>query len=214
MSGTRREELERLADEIVPVLLARLADSALGELEVRGGEWRVRVRRASASSTAPAATHPSGRGRDRGGRALAQKPSVVVSRDVQALAAGQLGTASANGEISIAALGSGEPGRRGGDESGRVVVRAPAVGYYAPPDGLATGQVVARDDALGHVDVLGVRQAVVAPAQGIVSRLFVEPGQAVEYGQELLQIDAVHRTEAAQRPESREAALRGGVEPG
>jgi multidrug efflux pump subunit AcrA (membrane-fusion protein) len=48
---------------------------------------------------------------------------------------------------------------------------------------------VAAGDVFGWVDVLGVRQDVVAPLSGTVGRLLVEPGQAVEYGQELLQID-------------------------
>jgi biotin carboxyl carrier protein len=42
---------------------------------------------------------------------------------------------------------------------------------------------------MGHIDVLGVRQEVVAPADGIVGRLLVEAGQAVEYGQELVRLD-------------------------
>ena len=193
VSRTRREELERLADEVVPILLARLADSGLGELEVRGGDWRVRVRRSS-GATPQSGPGGSGRGRDRAGRRSAGKASISLSRDVHALA-GQLGTPSANGVSGAPQPGAGDAGRRGDPETGRVVVRAPAVGYFIPPDGLATGQVVGRDDVLGHVDVLGVRQDVVASRQGIVSRLFVEPGQAVEYGQELLQIDAVHRAE-------------------
>jgi biotin carboxyl carrier protein len=209
VTRTRREELERLADEVVPILLSRLADSRLGELEVRGGDWRVRVRRTSSASPRSGPSS-SGRGRDRASRGSAGKASISVSRDVHALAS-QLGTPSANGETGTPQAGGGDAGRRADTETGRVVVRAPAVGYFLPPDALATGQLVGRDDVLGHVDVLGVRQDVVAPRQGIVSRLFVEPGQAVEYGQELLQIDAVHR---AEEPARRAAAVRGGGEPG
>jgi biotin carboxyl carrier protein len=80
-----------------------------------------------------------------------------------------------------------------------VIARAPAVGYYTPVDGLSPGKIVAFDDVLGQIDVLGVRQAVVAPAAGIVSRLMAQAGEAVEYGQELLQIDVVPRAEAVAR---------------
>ena len=39
--------------------------------------------------------------------------------------------------------------------------------------------------------MLGVAQEVVAPVDGIVGETLVEPGDAVEYGQELLVIDFV-----------------------
>ena len=42
-------QLARVADELLPPLVARLGVSDLGEIEVRQGSWRVRIRRASAS---------------------------------------------------------------------------------------------------------------------------------------------------------------------
>ncbi len=56
-------EIGRLADELIPALIARLGASGLGEVEVREGDWKVRLRR-------PADAAP-GFGRrltDRGGR--------------------------------------------------------------------------------------------------------------------------------------------------
>jgi biotin carboxyl carrier protein len=50
-------------------------------------------------------------------------------------------------------------------------------------------------DRLGAVDLLGVPQEVVAPADGIVGASLVEPGQAVEYGQELIVIELAARSE-------------------
>ena len=44
-------------------------------------------------------------------------------------------------------------------------------------------------DRLGSVDMLGVPQEVVAPADGVVGASLVEPGEAVEYGQELILIE-------------------------
>jgi biotin carboxyl carrier protein len=38
-------ELEALTDEVLPALIARLRASRLGELEVRSGSWRIRLRR-------------------------------------------------------------------------------------------------------------------------------------------------------------------------
>ena len=37
----------RLADELLPALIARLEASTLGELEIRRNGWRVRLRRAT-----------------------------------------------------------------------------------------------------------------------------------------------------------------------
>jgi methylmalonyl-CoA carboxyltransferase small subunit len=135
-----------VAEQLLPALVARLGVSGLGELEVRQGDWRVRLRR-QASPGRP--TGPAG------------------------AAVGDAARSQGPGRPAVA----------------RGMVTAPAVGYYTPRDGMRVGQPVAAGDVFGWVDVLGVRQDVVAPLAGIVGRLLVAPGQAVEYGQELLQID-------------------------
>jgi biotin carboxyl carrier protein len=43
---------------------------------------------------------------------------------------------------------------------------------------------------IGFVDVLGVRQEVVSPLDGVLRELDVEPGQAVEYGQPLGRVES------------------------
>jgi pyruvate/2-oxoglutarate dehydrogenase complex dihydrolipoamide acyltransferase (E2) component len=55
---------------------------------------------------------------------------------------------------------------------------------------VAVGRIVRSGDTLGYVDVLGVRQDVVAPVDGVLMRLLAEPGQAVEYGQGLAFVEA------------------------
>ena len=55
------------------------------------------------------------------------------------------------------------------------------------------GTRVRAGDRLGYVDVLGVRQEVVAPVDGVVGRELVEAGDAVEYGQELIVIELATR---------------------
>lgn len=67
--------------------------------------------------------------------------------------------------------------------------RSPAVGYFSPARGLVVGQGVSAGDTLGSVDVLGIDQEVIAPIDGIVSAVLAETGQAVEYGQVLVEID-------------------------
>src|SRR4029077_10405830 len=61
-----------------------------------------------------------------------------------------------------------------------------AVGYFALRAGLAVGHRVSRGDVLGWVDVLGVRMEIVSPADGVIGRFVTEPGDPVEYGQELV----------------------------
>lgn len=69
-------------------------------------------------------------------------------------------------------------------------VPAPAVGYFVYADGLGPGLAVEKGDALGFVEVLGVRHDVRAPRRGVVRNLVTETGEAVEYGQTLLELEA------------------------
>jgi acetyl-CoA carboxylase biotin carboxyl carrier protein len=69
-------------------------------------------------------------------------------------------------------------------------VTSPAVGYFAYIDGLGPGLAVEKGDPLGYVDVLGVRHDVRAPRSGVVRSLVTEAGEAVEYGQLLIELEA------------------------
>ena len=69
------------------------------------------------------------------------------------------------------------------------VARSPAVGYFSPAPQLTVGLSVSAGDVLGTIDVLGIAQEVVTPADGIVVSILAEDGQAVEYGQVLADID-------------------------
>ena len=53
------------------------------------------------------------------------------------------------------------------------------------------GTRVRAGDRLGDVDMLGVRQEVSSPVDGILGATLVEPGDAVEYGQDLVRIELV-----------------------
>jgi acetyl-CoA carboxylase biotin carboxyl carrier protein len=69
-------------------------------------------------------------------------------------------------------------------------VASPAVGFFVFADGLGPGLDVAKGDPLGHVEMLGVRHDVRAPRGGRVSHLVAESGEAVEYGQVVLELEA------------------------
>jgi acetyl-CoA carboxylase biotin carboxyl carrier protein len=70
-------------------------------------------------------------------------------------------------------------------------VSSPAVGYFLFADGLGPGLAIEKGDTLGYVDVLGVRHEVRAPRGGRVRNLVAESGEAVEYGQVVIEIEPV-----------------------
>ena len=185
-ADTRRAIL-RLVDELLPPLIARLGASNLGELEIRDGGWRVRLRR----RVAPAVGDRDARGAGRRRRA-----SSSGAGDEQFETRLATGRTSGNGaRPQLTPVGPGREGadsptpRRPDPPSG--IAASPAVGYYAPREGLGPGHAVRAGDVVGHVDVLGVRQEVVSPIDGIVARLLAEPGEAVEFGQELVRVDVL-----------------------
>jgi biotin carboxyl carrier protein len=69
-------------------------------------------------------------------------------------------------------------------------VTSPAVGFFVYADGLGPGMPVDKGDELGHVEMLGVRHEVRAPRRGMVRNLVTETGEAVEYGQLLIEMEA------------------------
>ena len=73
-------------------------------------------------------------------------------------------------------------------------VASPAVGFFVYADGLGPGLDVTKGDALGHVEMLGVRHDVRAPRAGTVRHLVAESGEAVEYGQTVVEIEPAERT--------------------
>lgn len=68
-------------------------------------------------------------------------------------------------------------------------VASPAVGFFVYADGLGPGLAVDKGDALGQVEMLGVRHDVRAPRRGTVRNLVAESGEAVEYGQVVLELE-------------------------
>src|SRR5688572_7471159 len=69
-----------------------------------------------------------------------------------------------------------------------VGVASPAVGFFVYADGLGPGLEVSKGDELGHVEMLGVRHDVRAPRGGTVGHLVAESGEAVEYGQVVIEL--------------------------
>jgi acetyl-CoA carboxylase biotin carboxyl carrier protein len=82
-------------------------------------------------------------------------------------------------------------------EPRRDVIASPAVGYFSPRDGIEAGASVRGGDTIGHVDVLGVRVDVVVGVDGKLSKLDVESGEAVEYGQPIAHLEPATATRPA-----------------
>ena len=78
----------------------------------------------------------------------------------------------------------------GADVASSIGVSSPAVGFFVYADGLGPGQPVGKGDPLGHVEMLGVRHDVRAPRGGTVRHLVAESGEAVEYGQVVVELAA------------------------
>jgi biotin carboxyl carrier protein len=173
-NGAGRLELGRVADDLLPALIARLGASELGELEVREDGWRIRLRRETSGFRAP-----------EGGRTHAERSAGHTSSPGHATGSGHATSAHVP---STGAVSRPYVARR--------TATSPGVGYFSPRDGLAVGQPVKAGDSLGHIDVLGVRQDVVGPVDGVVGRILATVGEAVEYGQELVRIDGIDRESA------------------
>ncbi len=166
--------LERLRTDLLPALIAKLGATGLGELEVREGAWRVRLRRPSSVGATPIAQHRDRRPGDRDRTARSGVPA-----------------ANPSGLTPVGPGRDDHDGRDGssGRDGSRTVATSPAVGTFQPRPESGAGSRVRAGDRLGTVDMLGVPQEVVAPADGVVGASLVEPGDAVEFGQGLILIE-------------------------
>ena len=158
--------IDRLTGELLPALIAKLGATGLGELEVREGAWRVRLRRPAG----PQAGARDRRASDRGGAERSTERMHERPPRAQHLHPHPEPPATARSDS-------------------RSVATSPAVGIYQPRKDLTMGSRVRAGDRLGAVDMLGVAQEVVAPIDGVVGTSLVEPGEAVEYGQELIVVE-------------------------
>ena len=158
--------IDRLTEDVLPALIAKLGATGLGELEVREGGWRVRLRR-------PADGQPPTRARRPAERSTGDRPERGPDR---------------SNERAPRTLHRPLEAKTARTQS-RAVATSPAVGIYRPRADLAVGARVRAGDRVGAVDILGVAQEVVAPVDGILGSSLVESGDAVEYGQEILVIE-------------------------
>lgn len=194
--------IDRLIDALMPALVAKLGTLNVGELEVREGDWRVRLRR-PAGPSAPYGRRVS----DRAGQRVPPGHDAVGAPAMTRAAAPAPPAYASNGSAGppLAPAGLGRsadgPDREDADADRVPAVRgpiatSPAVGTFQPGPAAVGGTRVRVGDRLGAVDMLGIPQDVLAPADGVVVGVIVEAGTAVEYGQELVHIEAAGAVEA------------------
>ena len=188
-----------LVDDLLPALIAKLSTTHLGEIEVREGDWRIRLRRPAGgdpkesrrATDRPSRTQPGreGHGHPRGALEGSRPPRVV-------LPAGYAdATVGSNGSGGLKTT-NGAGGGSSAHEPAQPVATSPAVGIFHPGPRAATGTRIRAGDSLGSVDMLGIAQDLVSPVDGVVAATLVEVGTAVEYGQELVQIELAAPAEA------------------
>jgi biotin carboxyl carrier protein len=191
--------IDRLADEFLPALAAKLAATGLGEIEVREGQWKVRVRRPASEGATQVRRGSDKASRAQPGHAGHGHPPAGLEGHRGAQGRGPVAHSTNGSSPSLTPVGPGD-GADNASTQGRLdaldeprstttVATSPAVGVYQPRPELRLGAKVRSGDRLGAVDMLGIAQEVVAPADGLVGPSLVEPGQAVEYGQELVVIE-------------------------
>lgn len=201
--------IDRLVDELLPALVAKLSATELGEIEVREGAWKVRLRRPAngrvpsrrSSDRSSERASRSQPGHEGHGHARGATESHRSARATSSAATGPQATPASDTNGSSPpplAVGPGRPieiqTRSFSSDSHRVVATSPAVGIYQPRTELTPGTRVRAGDRLGSVNMLGVPQEVVAPADGVVGAGYADAGDAVEYGQELVAIELVPAT--------------------
>jgi acetyl-CoA carboxylase biotin carboxyl carrier protein len=157
--------LARLSESLVPALVQKLAASGLGELEVREGDWRIRLRRSPGSTGSTA-------------RRAVERPRMNVhERDGR----GRDPHPQARGADRSTSPAAGAGPRRS-------VVTSPAVGVFRPE--AAVGRRLRAGDRIGTVDLLGIPQDIIAPIDGTLAEVIAQAGEAVEYGEEVAVVEA------------------------
>lgn len=171
--------LARLSETLVPALVQKLASSGLGELEVREGDWRVRLRRPMHASVTAHARRPE---RARAGHpGTAERDPGRSSRD----------PGGADGGSATSTLARPWDDPRPSDDPDaerRAIATSPAVGVFRP--GASIGARVRAGDRIAIVDLLGIPQDVLAPIDGSLVDVFVQAGEAVEYGEAVAAVES------------------------
>jgi len=170
--------LASLAEALVPALVAKLNATGLGELEVREGDWHIRLRRGAAAPRRPE--------RPRHAATVASPPPAAASAaSVSPASASPASASPASAPQAAPAPAAAAPEPAAARPEPAV---ASVVGIFKPV--AEVGARVRAGDRVAVVDLLGIPQDVVAPIDGTVVEIFPQAGDGVEYGEEVLLVEA------------------------
>jgi acetyl-CoA carboxylase biotin carboxyl carrier protein len=156
-------QIEGLADDLLPALIAKLGATGLAELEVREGDWRVRLRRSADGSTTGARTTPGRAARSAGGHAdhAHQQPPAEPAVDPYRAAATSPGVGIYHPRPEI----SSGSRVRAGDRIASVDVLGIPQEVVAPVNGIVGAGLVDNGDAVEYGQELVWIELISTPAE-------------------------------------------------
>lgn len=155
-------QIEGLADELLPALIAKLGATGLAELEVREGTWKVRLRRPADGSSPSGRAAAARAARPTGGHAEhAHQPVPEVVADPYRAAATSpaVGIYQPRPEISSGSR------VRAGDRIASVDVLGIPQEVVSPVDGIVGAGVVESGDAVEYGQELVWIEMISSPAE-------------------------------------------------
>jgi len=154
--------LARLSETLVPALVAKLTGTGLGEVEVREGDWKIRVRRPVTAGAAPA---PRRSERPRLGAASHAEPRAAKPAATQTAAEPD----ARRSVVTSPAVGIFRPGVavgtvvRAGDRIAVVDLLGIPQDVTAPIDGTLVDVIAQAGEAVEYGEEVAVVEAVPAP---------------------------------------------------
>ncbi len=156
----------------VKKLIELLKESGIAEIEVHEGEESVRITSSHTGSAHQAVV------------LVPQVPVMIPQANVQANFQANVDSASTQNapESPFPVVDEGH------------IVKSPMVGiYYASPSPdtsafVETGQAVEKGDILCIIEAMKIMNQIEADVSGVISKIFVENGEPIEYGQPLFAI--------------------------
>jgi acetyl-CoA carboxylase biotin carboxyl carrier protein len=140
-------QIDGLADELLPALIAKLGASGLAELEVREGDWKVRLRRSADGSTSASRAASARAARPAGGHLEHAHPMAAeaAADPYRAVATSPaVGIYQPRPEISSGSR------VRAGDRIGSVDVLGIPQEVVSPVDGIVGAGLVESGDAVEY----------------------------------------------------------------
>ncbi len=156
-------QIEGLADELLPALIAKLGATGLAELEVREGDWKVRLRRPADGATSAGRALSGRTARPASGHAdhAHQQPAAEAPADPYRAAATSPGVGIYHPRPEI----SSGSRVRAGDRIASVDVLGIPQEVVAPVNGIVGAGLVENGDAVEYGQELLWIELISAPAE-------------------------------------------------